>query len=147
TWRRAPASGRVAEVFADVNTQVESGAKLLRIEPAADEGAETEPAREGSRADLGALEGEAAGGEDPAGMAADALVALRSLMLGFDVDEAVARRQLQRLAAARAERPADDPRLLAGEARILQIFADVSALWRSRRVPGEPHPDDDAAVD
>ena len=33
TSLRAPASGRVAEVFADVNTQVESGAKLLRIEP------------------------------------------------------------------------------------------------------------------
>ena len=33
TALRAPAAGRVAEVFADVNTQVESGAKLLRIEP------------------------------------------------------------------------------------------------------------------
>jgi len=69
------------------------------------------------------------------------------MMLGFDVDEAEARRQLQRLAAARAELPPDDPRLLAGEARILQIFADVSALWRSRRVPGESQADDEAAVD
>ena len=68
-------------------------------------------------------------------------------MLGFDVDEAEARRQLQRLAAARAELPADDPRLLAGEAKILQIFADVSALWRSRRVPDESQADDEAAVD
>ena len=80
-------------------------------------------------------------------MAADALAALRSEMLGFDVDEAEAGRQLQRLAAARAELPADDPRLLAGEARILQIFADSSALWRSRRVPGESQADDEAAVD
>src|SRR5205814_2016376 len=46
-----------------------------------------------------------------------------------------------------AEVSADDPRLLAGEARILQIFADVSALWRSRRVPGESQDDDEAAVD
>ena len=68
-------------------------------------------------------------------------------MLGFDVDEPEARRQLQRLAAARAELPADDPRLLAGEAEILQIFADVSALWRNRRVPGESQADDEAAVD
>src|SRR6266568_4567147 len=82
TSLRAPASGRVAEVFADVNTQVESGAKLLRIEPAADEGAETEAAKEGARADLGGLVGETAGDEDPAAMAADALAALRSLMLG-----------------------------------------------------------------
>src|SRR6476646_8390463 len=86
TSLRAPVSGRVAEVFADVNTQVESGAKLLRIEPAADEGAETESAREDARADLGALGGEAAGDEEPAAMAADALAAFRSLMLGFDVD-------------------------------------------------------------
>src|SRR5262249_56161648 len=71
TSLRAPASGRVAEVFADVNTQVESGAKLLRIEPAADEGAETVAAREGTsrvRADLGALAGEAAADPDPPAM-------------------------------------------------------------------------------
>ena len=68
-------------------------------------------------------------------------------MLGFDVDEPEARRQLRRLAAARAELPADDPRLLAGETEILQIFADVSALWRNRRVPDESQADDEAAVD
>src|SRR6202023_675720 len=32
TALRAPAAGRVAEVLADVNTQVESGAKMIRIE-------------------------------------------------------------------------------------------------------------------
>ena len=146
TSLRAPASGRVAEVFADVNTQVESGAKLLRIEPAV-EGEEPESAGKEARADLSALVGEGASDEDPGAVALDALAALRSEMLGFDVDEAEARRQLQRLAAARAGLPADDPRLLAGEARILQIFADVSALWRSRRVPGESQDDDEAAVD
>ncbi len=143
TSLRAPAAGRVAEVFADVNTQVDSGVKLLRIEPSSDQ-EEPEPGR---RADLSAL-AEAAGGErEPAAAAADALVALRSLVLGFDVDEAEARHQLQRLAAARTELPADDPRLLAGEAEILQIFADVSALWRNRRVPGESPGDDEADVD
>ena len=147
TSLRAPAAGRVAEVFADVNTQVESGAKLLRIEPAADEDAGAAAAKEGARADLDALGGTVASQDDPAATAADALSALRSLVLGYDVDEAEARRQLQRLAAARAELPADDPRLLAGEATILQIFADVSALWRSRRVPDESQADDEAAVD
>ena len=147
TALRAPAAGRVAEVFADVNTQVESGAKLLLIEP--DQAADADP-EPGQRADLSAL---AAGTDpadadrDPALAAADALAALRSLVLGFDVDEPEARRQLQRLATARAELPADDPRLLAGEAEILQIFADVSALWRNRRVPGESQDDDEAAVD
>ena len=84
---------------------------------------------------------------DPAEAAADALAALRSLVLGYDADEHEARRQLQRLAAAHAELPAEDPQVLAGEAEILQTFADVSALWRSRRVPGESQADDEAAVD
>ncbi len=146
TSLRAPAAGRVAEVFADVNTQVESGAKLLRIEPAADE--EQAQAPDGSeRADLDSLAVAAGDDGDPARAAADALSALRSLVLGFDVDEAEAGRQLRRLAAARDALPDDDPRLLAGEAQILRIFADVSALWRSRREPGESQADDEAAVD
>jgi acetyl/propionyl-CoA carboxylase alpha subunit/acetyl-CoA carboxylase carboxyltransferase component len=148
TSLRAPAAGRVAEVFADVNTQVESGAKLLRIEPEADEAEAEQAGRAAERADLGALAAAgAADGGDPAREAADALTALRSLVLGFDVEEAEAGRQLERLAAARDALPADDPRLLAGEAEILRIFADVSALWRSRRVGGESQADDEAAVD
>ena len=146
TSLRSPAAGRVAEVFADVNTQVESGAKLLRIEPEADADAAAEAGDDRERADLGALAAVAADG-DPAEGAADALVALRSLVLGFDVDEPEATEQLRRLAAARDALPADDPRLLAGEAGILRIFADVSALWRSRRVPGESQAEDEAAVD
>src|SRR5437763_3839450 len=147
TSLRAPAAGRVAEVFADVNTQVESGAKLLRIEPATDEDQADQAGGDAERADLGALAAAAADGDDPAREAADALTALRSLVLGYDVDEAETIRQLRRLAAARDALPADDPRLLAGEAEILRIFADVSALWRSRRVPGESQADDEAAVD
>ena len=142
----APGAGRVAEVLADVNTQVETGTKLVRIEQDADagQGGDAEP---GARADLSALAGAAGAGRDQAGAAADALEALRSLVLGFDIDEHEARRQIQRLADARAGLPAGDPQLLAGETRILQIFADVSALWRNRRVPGEPETDDEAAVD
>ncbi len=147
TALRAPAAGRVAEVFADVNTQVESGTKLVRIEQAPDEAEEPDPGRERVRVDLSALAGAASAEHDPAATAADALVVLRSLVLGFDIDEPEARRQLERLTAARADLPADDPQLLADEAKILQIFADVSALWRNRRVPGESEADDEAAVD
>ncbi len=144
TALRAPAAGRVTEVFADVNTQVESGAKLILIEPDADQ---ADDAKTGARADLSALAGAVAPERDPAAIAADALVALRSLVLGYDIDEREARRQLDALAAARAQLPADDPQLLAGEAKILQIFADVSALWRNRRTAGESEADDEAAVD
>ena len=149
TALRAPGAGRVAEVLVDVNTQVETGAKLVRIEQdpelQADGGRESD-----ARVDLSALAGAGGGEHDPAAVAADALAALRSMMLGFDIDGDEAGRQLKRLAAARAELPAGDPRLLAGETEILRIFADISALWRNRRVPSETlrdEADDEAAVD
>jgi acetyl/propionyl-CoA carboxylase alpha subunit/acetyl-CoA carboxylase carboxyltransferase component len=147
TALRAPVAGRVAELFADVNTQVESGAKLVRIEPDSDQSEEDAGRDRGARADLSTLTSAAASERDPAETAADALVALRSLVLGFDLDEPAARRQLDRLAAARADLPASDSQLLTDEAEILRIFADVSALWRNRRVSDESEADDEAAVD
>ena len=146
TALRAPVAGRVAEVLVDVNTQVETGAKLVRIEQ--DQELETGGGRESdARVDLSALAGAGGDEHDPAAAAADALAALRSMVLGFDIDGDEARRQLKRLAAARVELPAGDPRLLAGETDILRIFADISALWRNRRVPSETEADDEAAVD
>jgi acetyl/propionyl-CoA carboxylase alpha subunit/acetyl-CoA carboxylase carboxyltransferase component len=155
TALRAPVAGRVAEVFADVNTQVESGAKLIRIEPDEDRSGEEDAGRDhGVRADLSTLASAASAERGPDETAADALGALRSLVLGFDLEEAAARRQLDRLAAARADLSAGDSqlsagdsRLLADEAEILRIFADVSALWRNRRTSAESEADDEAAVD
>jgi acetyl/propionyl-CoA carboxylase alpha subunit/acetyl-CoA carboxylase carboxyltransferase component len=144
TALRAPVPGRIAEVFADVNTQVASGAKLVKVEQ---EGQSAVPEAKDERVDLSTLAGEAEADRDPAATAADAVAALRSLVLGFDLDSDEAGRQLRRLAAARADLPADDPRLLAGEAEILQIFTDLSALWRNRRLSGESEADDEAAVD
>ena len=56
TALHAPASGRVAEVLADVNTQVEAGTKLVRIEPDPGQDADGEP-EPGERASLSALGG------------------------------------------------------------------------------------------
>jgi acetyl/propionyl-CoA carboxylase alpha subunit/acetyl-CoA carboxylase carboxyltransferase component len=146
TALRAPVAGRVAEVLVDVNTQVETGAKLVRIEQ--DPEIEADGGRESdARVDLSALAGAGGDEHDPAAAAADALAALRSMVLGFDIDGDEARRQLKRLAAARTALPAGDLRLLAGETDILRIFADISALWRNRRVPSETEADDEAAVD
>ncbi|MBV9207248.1 MAG: ATP-grasp domain-containing protein, partial [Actinobacteria bacterium] len=146
TALRAPVAGRVAEVLADVNTQVETGTKLLRIEQ--DPELEAGDGREDdARADLAALAASADQAADPAAAAADALAALRSMVLGYDIDEREAARQMRRLADSRTALDVGDPRLLAAEISILQIFADVSALWRNRRVPGESEEDDEAAVD
>jgi acetyl/propionyl-CoA carboxylase alpha subunit/acetyl-CoA carboxylase carboxyltransferase component len=146
TALRAPVAGRVAEVLVDVNTQVETGAKMIRIEQ--DPELEADGGRESdARVDLSALAGGGGDERDPGGGAADALAALRSMVLGFDIDGDEAGRQLSRLAAARAELAAGDRRLLAGETQILRIFADISALWRNRRVDSETEADDEAAVD
>ena len=148
TSLRSPATGRVAEVFADVNTQVESGAKLLRIEPAADEAdAAAEAADDRERADLGALAAAAAADGDPARTPPTPWRRCVPWCSASTSTSPRPRRQLRQLAAARDALPADDPRLLADEAGILRIFADVSALWRSRRVPGESQAEDEAAVD
>jgi len=146
TALRAPVAGRVAEVLADANTQVEGGSKLVRIEqdPEVDAAAGPGPAK---RADLSALEGAATADARPAAAAADALAGLRSLVLGFDIDEREAGQLLAELAAARAGLPADDARLLAAETGVLRIFADLCALSRNRRVPGGEEADDETAVD
>ncbi|HEX8519385.1 MAG TPA: biotin carboxylase N-terminal domain-containing protein, partial [Pseudonocardia sp.] len=141
TALRAPFAGRVREVLVAANTQVEGGTTLLRLEPAGG-GA---PATDGeARVDLAALAAAAApppaaaAAGTPAEAAAEALAALRDLVLGYDVDEADARALPRALSAARAALPGDDPDVLAGELSIMQIFADLSALSRNRRGPESP---------
>ena len=157
TSLRAPVAGRVTEVLADVNTQVASGAKLVRIEqdPERDPGGARRTheilgpaAPDGrGRASLAALAAPANNDRDPAALAGDALAALRSLVLGFDLDEDEVARQARQLDAARAGLPVEDPRVLAAEISVLQIFADLCALWRNRRVGGDPGGSGDLEAD
>ena len=137
TALRAPFAGRVREVLVAVNTQVEGGTTLLRLEPAGDAAqAEEDVEDRVGLAGLAAASTEAAATRtSPSAAAADALDALRSLVLGYDVDEAAARELPRALSAARAALPDDDPEVLAGELAIMQIFADLSALSRNRRGP------------
>ena len=137
TALRAPFAGRVREVLVAVNTQVEGGTTLLRLEPAGDAAqAEEDVEDRVGLAGLAATSTEAAATRtSPSAAAADALDALRSLVLGYDVDEAAARELPRALSAARADLPDDDPQVLAGELAIMQIFADLSALSRNRRGP------------
>ncbi|MDN5913738.1 MAG: ATP-grasp domain-containing protein [Pseudonocardia sp.] len=128
TSLRAPFSGTVAELLVPANTQVDGGTKLIRLEPSADEDAPV--ADETERTDLSALGSDEQG--SPADAAADALSALRSQVLGFDVDESQARPLLARLRTAREVLAEDDPAVLAGEMSVLRIFADLCALSRNR---------------
>ncbi|HYH32023.1 MAG TPA: biotin carboxylase N-terminal domain-containing protein, partial [Pseudonocardia sp.] len=131
TALRAPVAGRVQEVLVAANTQVEGGTKLVRLEPDTDAGG----VGGGERADFAELAGPPITGSDAASVAADALTSLRYLVLGYDIDEAVARPLLAALATAREQLAPDDPAVLAGETAALRIFADLCALSRNRRGP------------
>ncbi len=131
TALRAPVAGRVQEILVDTNTQVESGTKLVRLEPDADAGA----ASDGERADLSALAAPPVSGTDPGAVAADALTSLRFLVLGYDIDERDARPLLSALTTARGTLPPDDAGVLHGEIAAYRIFADLCALSRNRRGP------------
>ncbi|MGE3287394.1 MAG: carboxyl transferase domain-containing protein [Pseudonocardia sp.] len=119
---RAPVAGRVREVLVAANTQVEGGTKLVRLEP--EEGGEV--AAPGERAGFAAFDGSGAVTTAP-----EALASLRALVLGYDVDEGVARPALAQLARS----DAGAPDTVAAEIGVLQIFADLCALSRNRRGP------------
>ena len=68
----------------------------------------------------------------PAVAAADALTALRSLVLGFDVDGHEASQFLQSLSAARATLPADDPRNRATVRAVTDELTEDGYVYRFR---------------
>ncbi len=144
----APYAGTVRAVLAGVNTQVEAGAALVRLEPP-----RHGQTSSGPRIDLAALAGSAddvAGAVgDLAGSAGaghlnhrDSSATLRSYLLGYDLDEASARELNRQQGEILAITPPTDPGLLRHEQELLEIFADITAL--SRRVPEDA--DDEHAL-
>jgi acetyl/propionyl-CoA carboxylase alpha subunit/acetyl-CoA carboxylase carboxyltransferase component len=142
TVLRAPFRGRVRELAVSVGSQVEVGARLLRLEPLGegDEAAgaagaprEVELELPSEPADVPAAERAARGLED-----------LRSLLLGFDIDPQDQKHLLTSYLAARAELVAAGKRELAGEVELLRLFADLSELSRNR--PAGEMSNSDSAV-
>ncbi|MFI7542876.1 biotin carboxylase N-terminal domain-containing protein [Actinoplanes sp. NPDC049599] len=138
TVLRAPFRARVRECPVSVGSQVETGTPLMRLEPLADD-AEEEAAGPGETVEID-LPAEPAG-VSAAVRAAHGLQDLRSLLLGFDVDQQDRKRVLSRYLAARAEL---DGRPLPGELDLLSVFADLSELSRNKPAgdlevePGSP---------
>ncbi|MFN8122791.1 MAG: biotin carboxylase N-terminal domain-containing protein [Thermoleophilia bacterium] len=130
----APFDGTVGQVLVAGNVQVDAGAPLLRLEPRADEDA---PASGGNRVDLAGVAG-TPGERSPADRLDAVLGAVRSLLLGFDVDAADARALVAELATVRSGLPPHDPALLRGELEALRVFTDLAELQRDRPPPEEP---------
>ncbi|MCX5042922.1 ATP-grasp domain-containing protein [Aldersonia sp. NBC_00410] len=142
---RAPYAGRVREVNAIVNSQVDAGAALLRVDKAeptrrklgfdmnlADEA--TAPAR---RVEFNHTRAAAGNARCEALAKLDALTAL---ITGFDVSAERARELLAEYEQLRTELPRNDAELITAELALLTTFADVCELSRNR-----PTTADDAA--
>ena len=127
----APHAGLIAEVFAQVNTQVEAGAPLVRLQPAAD--GELTEAADGGPVDFIGLTGQADAGTSGGEHARERL--LRAYLLGYDIEDGEARELSRQRSAAVDDLLPDDLSVLGREQELLEIFADVAAV--SRRVPDD----------
>jgi len=131
----APFAGRVRDVLARANAQVDAGAPLLSIDRA---GGEAEEAS-GERVTLPAPdEARPALARD---RALSLLAALQALITGYDVDAQHAKELVAEYATARGELDGDDPGLLAGELQVLTTFADLAELSRNRPASEEEEAD------
>jgi acetyl/propionyl-CoA carboxylase alpha subunit/acetyl-CoA carboxylase carboxyltransferase component len=132
---RAPFAGRVREVVAAVNAQVDGGAVLLRIDPA---GGDEEEAS-GDRVELPG--GDDRGPREPRERALSVLAALQALITGYDVDRRYGQRLVSEYGSVREDLPADDPELLEAETAVLTTFADLCDLSRNRPASEEEEAD------
>ncbi len=132
----APFTGRVKELLVRVGSQVETGAPLVRLEPTGD--ADEEQAGAGRYGDLDLPEplptpAPVAG----PGRAAEALAALSSQLLGYDVEPDQRSALLATYLTGRDDRePADT---LRAEMDLLSLFTDFAELSRNRPGGDEPH--------
>ncbi len=128
----APFAGRVRQVFTGTNVQVDSGAQLLQLEPVNPAAApRTEP-----RCEFHVLDNGPAHTVGP--RFAGNLDTLVRLVMGYDVGEAAAKRVAVDQASVARQLPANSPDRIAGELRLLGVFADLRALFRSERDPALP---------
>lgn len=115
----SPFAGQVREILAIPNTQVDSGTPLVKL----DVGAEGDAAGEGARSlDFSRL--------SRAIKVVDDLSKLRRLLLGFDGDPRELRRALSARGTLVSATAQEDPAVWAAECDIIDVFADVAALFR-----------------
>ncbi|MGK5114063.1 MULTISPECIES: carboxyl transferase domain-containing protein [unclassified Geodermatophilus] len=132
----APFAGRVREVLAAVNAQVDAGAGLLSLDRATEDVAEVT----GERVTFPEGDAVARGGE-PRERALDLLGALQALITGYDVSRGHARQLVEEYGRVRGELPVDDPDLLHRELEVLTTFADLAELSRNRPASEEEEAD------
>ena len=134
---RAPYAGRIREVNAIVNSQVDAGAPLLRVDKVEatrrtlgyDMGLADEAATPPPRVEFSVPE---AAGADTRADALSHLEAFEAMITGYDVSAERARELLKEYEALRDELPRDDAELNKAERELLLSFADVCDMSRHR---------------
>jgi acetyl/propionyl-CoA carboxylase alpha subunit/acetyl-CoA carboxylase carboxyltransferase component len=119
----APFDGQVVCIEAAVNTQVEAGAPVIRIRTAS-----VDTVGEGIRVDIASL----AAPKPQAPLCESVYAALRSYLLGYDLDEASVHYLMTAQRELGEAPPAADAGLLACEDSLLDLFADVCRLDQPR---------------
>src|SRR5450631_2255502 len=130
---RAPRSGRVREVLARVNSQVDAGAPLLRLDPPLGEAEVPDSSLVSFSASVSA--------SDRRSRAREHLDALRAMITGYDVSPKRAGALVAEYAELRSEL-AQDTELRHEELALLTTFADLCELSRNRPTTAEEESDE-----
>ncbi len=143
----APFEGRVTSVPVVANSQVERGAPLMRIRASGEfETAEylAVEERQDGELDLGVLAVDDA--LDGQAHCERVYADLVPYLLGYDRDPGEVRALMREQRALAASRAPDDPELAACEDRLLDLFADIAALYRPRTEAEELGEDPDGLL-
>jgi len=135
TALRAPSAGRVREIFATVNSQVDAGATLLRVDPVGEDATAEAAPRVQFRTQPRSAD---------ANLRTEALARLgelRALITGYDVSADRARLLLAEYDALRSSQPRDQE-LDEAELGLLNTFADICELSRNRPTLDEEESDE-----
>jgi acetyl/propionyl-CoA carboxylase alpha subunit/acetyl-CoA carboxylase carboxyltransferase component len=130
---RAPRSGRVREVLARVNSQVDAGAPLLRLDPPVGETAVSDAPAVSFTPPTSASDGRT--------RAREHLDALRAMITGYDVSAKRAHTLVADYGTLRNEL-AQDTELRHEELALLTTFADLCELSRNRPTTAEEESDE-----
>ncbi len=122
----APFRGRIRRVLVSENMHVVAGAPLVVLEELADD----PPAPPGARISFGQLVSAPQASHGPPWQ--EALRRLKWLVLGYDIDAEEARRLIDSVPAGVTDELAADDALIGAEHSLLEIFADVRAVFQPR---------------
>jgi len=137
---RAPRSGRVREVFARVNSQVDAGAPLLRLDrPAGDALISDTP----DVSFTAPIPGDSPVASDDLTRAREGIDALRAMITGYDVSPKRALALVAEYGALRSKLQEEGANLRNEELTLLTTFADLCELSRNRPASDEEEDSDE----